>query len=792
MARAQDTTDDNLKFKISTGLKRIIGRDLITNELVAVFELVKNSFDAHACRVDLFFEDDKLFVIDDGKGMSYDDILNKWLFIAYSSKSDGTEDDYRDAIKTRKAYAGSKGVGRFSCDRLGRSLIMYTKPVGVSSPVHVIELDWDLFEEDSKQEFVNIPVKHREAREFSLPENVFAIEHGTVLEITGLRDTWDRNALLRLKSALAKLINPFGGSVDDFGIYIHAGGELPEDNRTKAKWKTVGAEEDANAIVNGHVENFIFDTLSEKTTWLSVGICADGKQLESTLVDRGVLIYKIREPNPYSLLSESDFSCQLFYLNQSAKNTFSRRMGVSTKDFGSVFLFRNGFRVYPIGEAGDDTFKIDLRKQQGYARYLGTRDILGRIDVTGSEEDFKESTSRDQGLIRTPAYLELEDCVIRKCIRRLEKYVVGVNWQDPLDTETEDASRLSGDKARSRIIEIVSRLANAEGVTLLDYNMDLVGILDEKSADFEQSLANLKLVAEKTENKEFQLQISKAEQAYLELKQAEQQARTQAQKERSARQAAEAKAREEEERRRKSEIAYEEEKKRNLFLTSVSNLDQDTIINLHHQIGIYAADIHNILANQIDKLKYGEAMGKDDMLNLFEQLSFKNQQVLSVSRFATKANFRLDSNYIDGNLVPFIVQYIEEVCSIYAGDGLDLSVNSSASGFVTRFKPIEVSMVIDNLVDNSRKAGATNIWFELTQASEKELEITMTDNGRGLDKTITEPNRIFEKGFSTTTGSGLGLYHVKFILDEMGGGIKVGQVDQNGHTGLKFNIRLRK
>lgn len=35
-------------FRISSYLKDIIGRDLVTNEFVAIFELVKNSFDAKA------------------------------------------------------------------------------------------------------------------------------------------------------------------------------------------------------------------------------------------------------------------------------------------------------------------------------------------------------------------------------------------------------------------------------------------------------------------------------------------------------------------------------------------------------------------------------------------------------------------------------------------------------------------------------------------------------------------------------------------------------------------------
>jgi len=107
-----------LQFRVSSALKNIIGKELITDKYIAIFELVKNSFDAYAEKVDINISDKKIIIKDDGKGMNIDDITNKWLFVGYSAKADNTENrgykDYRNKIKTRHAFAGAKGVGRFA------------------------------------------------------------------------------------------------------------------------------------------------------------------------------------------------------------------------------------------------------------------------------------------------------------------------------------------------------------------------------------------------------------------------------------------------------------------------------------------------------------------------------------------------------------------------------------------------------------------------------------------------------------------------------------------------------
>ena len=192
-----------LQFKISSALKNIIGRDLITDDFIAVFELVKNSYDAHATRVDVIFEDiycnsGKIIIKDNGKGMSYQDLLDKWLFVAYSAKKEGKEEDsyenYRDKIKVKRAYAGAKGIGRFSCDRLGSELYLETLKDQTDAKSEVLITDWNKFEEDSNDEFVNVSVLHE-----TLESNSYGIQHGTVLEISNLHSDWDRKKFENLK-----------------------------------------------------------------------------------------------------------------------------------------------------------------------------------------------------------------------------------------------------------------------------------------------------------------------------------------------------------------------------------------------------------------------------------------------------------------------------------------------------------------------------------------------------------------------------------------------------------------
>ena len=758
-------TIEETSFRVSTGLKDLIGRDLITDDFVAVFELVKNSFDAHARAVKLTFRDGIIAIADNGKGMAKSDILDKWLFVAYSAKRDGTEDDdYREKVGERsRVFAGAKGVGRFSCDRLGDSLELDSRSKG--QDVALLDVDWTLFEGDSKDEFGTVLVPLSAASEFREPGLRPRGATGTTLLIRGLRSVWDRPKLVALKRELTKLIDPFGGKASRFRIDINAPGEAEAD-AVDAEWNASRRDDQGERmLVNGEVGNPILDVLGERTTMISAKVSGDGQSIETRLIDRGELIYHIREPNPYPGLEASEAVGDVYFLNQSAKNIFTRRMGIPAVQFGSIFLFRNGFRVFPVGAPDDDFFGLNQRKQQGQRRFLGGRDLIGRVEVRGVD-GFDEATSRNQGLIQTPEVRELIEFVQRKCVRRLERYVVDITWLDRFDKEVSDLSRMRLDDSSARVAQLVSRLSSTDGVELLYYSPDLVRIVDEKSNAFEVSLKALELLAEQTGDRALLARVDDAKARIRALEAAEAEAREAEQRAATRAKAAEATAA-----RATTELG--EERERNSFLVAASSLDETTILNLHHQIMIHASDVQHGVKRMMGRLRKGTAISPDEWIDFLQHVSFSNSQILTAAKFATKGGYREQSAEVTADLAGYIQDYVETVSALWAPRGVTVSVDPAGRAFERKFRPIEVGIVIDNLVANAAKARAGNVYLALaiSKGAKPTLEIEVADDGNGWGKVDPLP-RVFEKGVTTTDGSGLGLFHVKQVIEGLGGTIE--------------------
>ena len=262
---------------------------------------------------------------------------------------------------------------------------------------------------------------------------------------------------------------------------------------------------------------------------------------------------------------------------------------------------------FQLAQRNDDFFGLGRRQQQGIRRFLGNRDLIGRVEVEGAT-GFNEATSRDQGLIRTPEVRELMECIRDKCVRRLERYVVDISWKDRFDKDVEDTSRMRLDENVALIGQLVSRLAATDGVELLDYNPELIRIVDEKSTAFEASLKSLELLAEKTGNSDLLKQVDEAATRMRELQAAEADAR-------EAERRAEDRLTAAERTTTIVQAKYSAELERNQFLVAAASLDEDTILNLHHQIIMHASDVHLGVKRMMVKLRKGNPVPKEDWID---------------------------------------------------------------------------------------------------------------------------------------------------------------------------------
>ncbi len=699
---------ENLEFKVSAGLKDIIGRELITSDLIAIFELVKNSYDANAKTVKIVFLNTKsgqknarILIIDDGVGMSLKDIREKWLTVGYSYRNVETPKN------KHRIFAGAKGIGRFSCDRLGTRLNMYTK-TSSDEKINFITVDWDKFQKDPSSEFEKIHVDYLEKNAIEIAEyNKNNLDHGTVLEISNLRSVWTAEELRKLKSYLQRLVNP-SNSNNDFKIYLEADEYLKEDKESHRKEREFD-------VINGRVENMLFEKLEIKTIHIYSSI-RDGK-IYTTLYDGDKYIFKLEEGNK-KYRDISNIKINLFYLDKNAKITFNHVMGMPVKDYGSIFLYKNDFRVQRYGNPNNDWLGLDTRKTQGVRRTLGTRELLGRVEILGNGTTLSEVSSREALDENNKEFSELKEYLI-DTVKLLEKYLIeGLSWKTP-DLAKPEAEINT---------DIINSVANIIGTNnqgrKLDVNTDLIKKMEHPAnKTVPELLKSMEIIKDTLKSEEqkafFEHQLKRLKESVHNIQ----------------------------------EFA-ETKQKEALFLEKAIPQDKDAVINLQHSINIHTQIIGILLEKMNEILR---KTPNSELTEIADKIQLENEKTRKLAGYFGSATFNIAKSKLTGtDIISFVTGYINSV--IKGTYPIDFEFAEANSAFATSFDPLTLSIIIDNFVSNSYKKGATKMKINF-EPSNKGLKIYFYDDGDGVKQ--KDVRFLFTRGFTTTNGSGLGLYFIK-------------------------------
>lgn len=473
-----------IPFKVSARTAKLIGLENFSNEEGAIVELVKNTYDADSKNCILIFDltfnqtknekgeilyqtdkhNSKIYIIDNGIGMTEDVISNQWMTI-------GTDDKlYKHLSDKGRVKTGAKGIGRFALNRLG----LITKLVTISKKTKeglFWKVKWNDFDEvgttvsDVKADLEsrnNLDLKVEILKKFQKNKNLkkllneSSFETGTIIEISELNDNWETSQLNNLFSNLEMLLPPKEQS--DFEIHFFS--NTDEDNYGKVKTayyddydykveakykgsdngnieiKITRNELDIEIIENRYSEIFDYDAMKKypyrledfKTKTITItkalnSILANDIDLDliSKVGEFGFSFYFLK-----NTISDDKQDGDLKKYPYKGFSSANRKAWL--KRFGGVKIFRDDFRIRPYGENGQDWLKLGERQSQspgGAGQRMGgyrirPNQIAGTINISRIHNISFQDKSGREGIIENEVFLLFEN-IIKEIITFFEK-----------------------------------------------------------------------------------------------------------------------------------------------------------------------------------------------------------------------------------------------------------------------------------------------------------------------------------------------------------------------------------
>lgn len=432
-------------------LLRTLGEELISSEVVAVIELVKNAYDADATNVLIRFsgplEPGKgcIEVMDNGHGMELNTLQTIWMEPATSSK----RGKVRRTEKFKRRFLGEKGIGRFASSRLANELEVISRKEGTSNEAYGI-FDWRQFDDDEKyldqisilwEQRKPIEIKPGGAIDLLWKEDDMPSprqrEKGTILRMASLKQKWESSHFEALRRGLARLVSPKlnkkKDSDKDPGFEVEMT-VPPELSQFSSKVEQPPILKHPHYVVSGFVE-------ADGTFSITYKVLAEGmdKQFKGQFVrvkdSKGRFeLRNIKEsdstnddkPKDTRQLECGHIDLELRVWDRDELGNVVQKTHSTIQDVRSdldalagVNIYRDGFRVLPYGEPKDDWLRLDLRRVQNPTLRLSNNQIYGIVQISADTNPKLRDQSNREGLDENQAVQDLRE-VITNLLSRLE------------------------------------------------------------------------------------------------------------------------------------------------------------------------------------------------------------------------------------------------------------------------------------------------------------------------------------------------------------------------------------
>ena len=423
----------SLKWRFDVSTFRLIGRELITDRITALFELVKNCYDANAQNVIVKFDNvgagesgSLITISDDGYGMSFADIRDKWMVIGTSSKK---KNPISPATFCRRCV-GEKGIGRFAVDKIGDKVRIVTKKVGESQWLNV-EINWADYYRGGDNEDGLVLFTDIENKYFYIEADDFS-ETGTKLIISNVRDEWTKADIRRFMSEVAKIVSPYASLKYPFDVYVKAD-QYGIDQKATRDFTDVN--------VASLSFNLDFD---------------DQSQRSAVFNEESGEISIISIPKK----SFGGIKMRLFYFDENARKKYRRDFPNNQID--GIKIYRDGIITTPFAENEEDSDKkrdilgIDKRLWQDIFSRVSTREVIGIVDITRDGNPAIIDATNRQDFVDNQAYRDLKDFIILQ-LDAIQKFKVFS--REKKKKENDSALENAGDSIQSFIstIETISQ-----------------------------------------------------------------------------------------------------------------------------------------------------------------------------------------------------------------------------------------------------------------------------------------------------------------------------------------------